>query len=249
MTSISDIFPDFDNVLSGEISTVCQKPTLILAITARTGSTQLCSVLESMSVFSTPTEILNARGVVQNIVQRTGAKSFVDYLDKLTNTDTPYFAFKTSWSDFAPLSQAYRSIFPKVQFIFLDRFDVVAQAISLYKAMETGQWHSLTSAKYDVTNLSAEQIDVSRVQSLMKTLMDEKLQWERFFFSNELFVRHLYYEIIKDDWITAAKLIAEQFGHNGTTASGGKFARLSGESDQALIDHFKKTHGYSWISI
>lgn len=249
MTGVSEIFTDFDNVLAGEISAVCHKPTLILAITARTGSTQLCSVLESMGVFSTPTEILNPRGVVQNIVQRTGAKSFVEYIDTLTNSAAPYFSFKTSWSDFAPLSQAYRSIFPKSHFVFLDRFDVVAQAISLYKAMETGHWHSLVMANHNAISLSVDQIDVDRIQSLMKTLMDEKLQWERFFFSNELFVHHLYYEIIQDDWIAAAAQIAKQFGHHDTTASSGKFARLSRESDQAVIEQFKKKHGYSWISI
>lgn len=249
MMRLSDVFKDFDKVVAGEIDVVCEKPTLILAMSARTGSTQLCSVLESMGVFGNPDEIFNMRGVVQKNIKKDGAQSFVEYIEKLANNNAPCFAFKTSWSDFEPVSQVYRKVFPKADFVFLDRFDVVAQALSLYKAVETGHWHSSVNSSKETGVLSADQVNAERVQSLMKTLMHEKFQWERLFFTNRLMVPHIYYEIIKDDWITTARLIAEQFGFHDQEASGGKFARLSGEGDEQLIAQFKKSHGYTWVSV
>lgn len=249
MQAISELFHDFDKVMSGEIGVTCNKPVLILAISARTGSTQLCSVLESMGVFCNTDEILNPRGVVQNILKRDGAKSFVEYLEKLTNNDIPCFSFKTSWSDFKPVSPAYRKIFPNTKFVFLDRFDIVAQAFSLYKAIETGHWHSSNNAMIKTTELFADEINAEHLQSLMQALMHEKFQWEKFFFTNKLVVQHIYYEIIKDDWVSTAKLIAEQFGFHDQAPSSGRFSRLSRESDERLIAQFKKDHGYSWVSV
>lgn len=249
MVDLSNIFNDFSKVIEGDVNFVCRKPTLILAMTARTGSTQLCSLLESIEVFGSPDEILNTRGVVQNNIKRNGALSFVDYIDKLTSIDAPCFSFKTSWLDFKPISQVWMKIFPKAEFVFLDRLDIVAQAFSLLKAIETGQWHFNVNSITEISSLRQDQVNAERVQSLMKTLMHEKLQWEKFFFSNRLMVPHIYYEIIKDDWSTAASLIAEQFGFHNQLASSGGFIRLSSESDEQLIDQFKKERGYTWLSV
>lgn len=247
--SLSNIFDDFDRVVNGDIEIVCDKPTLILAISARTGSTQLCSVLESMGVFGSPEEIFNTRGVVQKNIKRDGVVTFVEYIQKLTDSSHPCFSFKTSWSDFRPVSNIYKRIFPKAEFVFLDRFDVVAQGLSLYKAIEIGHWHSSVNSGAYVNELTDCQIDVERVRSLMKVLVNEKYQWEKFFFVNRLAVQHIYYEIIKDDWAEAAKLIAEQFGFDSLVADKGDFLCLTGENDKQFIDSFKIKYGYSWISV
>lgn len=249
MEYLSNIFDDFDKVVKGEIEIVCNKPTIALAITARTGSTQLCSVLESMKVFGSPDEIFNTRGVVQNIKKRTGACSFVDYINKLTGTDSPCFSFKTSWKDFEPVTPVYRKLFPQIKFFFLDRFDVVSQAFSLYKAIETGRWHSNASTRNEVAGLSADQIDAYRIQELMKSLIQEKYMWEKFFFTERLVVHHFYYEIIKNDWAAASKIMAKEFGFDSVETGEGRYNRLSGPEDEALIEKFKKNHGYSWVSV
>ena len=249
MVHLSDLFSDFEKVATGEVEVVCDKPTLIIAMSARTGSTQLCSVLESMGVFGSPDEILNTRGVVQNNIKRHGVGSFVEYIEKLTQNDAPCFSFKSSWTDFDPIRAAYQNIFPKAEFIFLDRFDIVAQAVSLAKAIESGHWHAAVKSEPENQQPPVYQLDGRRVHSLMKTLMREKFHWESFFFDEKLMVPHLYYELISNDWIAAAKLIAKQFGYKDRSADIGKFCRLSGEGDQALIEEFKKSHGYSWLSI
>jgi LPS sulfotransferase NodH len=248
MKKIADLFQDFHKVISGEIDVVCEKPTLILAISARTGSTQLCSVLESMKAFGSPDEIFNPRGVIQQHIKNDGTVSFVEYIKKLSNTDSPFFSLKTSWLDFAPISQVYERIFPDASFVFLDRFDIVAQAFSLNKAIETGKWHSNINSPNDKKNFSYDELDVDRIRSLMMNLMHEKLMWEKFFYINKLAVHHVYYEIIKDDWIAAARMIAEKFGINNKNVSGGNFVKLADESDEQLITQFKKAHGYTWVT-
>lgn len=249
MESLSSIFDDFDKVIKGEIEVVCNKPTLVLAMTARTGSTQLCSILESIKAFGNPDEIFNPRGVVQNNMKKLSVNSFVDYIHKLTNTDAPFFSFKTSWNDFEPVSNVYQKIFPQAKFFFLDRFDIVAQAFSLYKAVETGLWHKKVGQLNDVPALSVEQVDVERVQNLMKKLLTEKFKWESFFFANRLVVLHFYYEIINKDWSAAVGIIAREFGLGSVETGKGQFTRLSGEDEEQLINQFKKTHGYLWVSV
>ncbi|MBE1427300.1 LPS sulfotransferase NodH [Desulfomicrobium macestii] len=249
MDNLSDLFQDFKSVIEGDVDVLCKKPTLILAITARTGSTQLCSFLESMGMFGSPDEILNTRGVVQKNIARDGVTSFADYIDKLTSIDAPCFSFKTSWCDFEPISHAWMRIFPNAKFVFLDRFDVVAQAFSLFKAINTGHWHSKIDSKSDFIEISLDKIDVKRIQKIMKSLVCEKFQWENFFFMNKIIVGHIYYEIIKDDWVTAANLIANQFGFNNNYPCSGSFIRLSRESDLKLIEDFKEMYGYKWLSV
>lgn len=249
MARLSDFFDDFDSIVSGDNIVVCEKPTLILAITARTGSTQLCSVLESLNIFGSADEIFNPRGVINSNIKRLGVNSFAEYIDKLVHQSGDFFSFKTSWSDFEPISTFYMRIFPNAHFIFLDRFDIVAQALSLFKAIVTERWHCSSQSKSKKIELTLEQLDADRITSLMQRLMHEKFQWEWFFYNNDLRVRHLYYEIIRNDWGKAARMIAEQFGYHDVEPENGKFLCLSQESDKQLVDQFKKERGYSWLSI
>jgi len=246
MNALSTLFPDFDAIVAYEKKIVFEKPTLILAITPRTGSTHLCSMLKSLEIFGSPQEILNNRGVVQRKIKQLEVKNFSEYIEKLVNEAGECFSFKASWSDFEPISSICKEIFPNLKFIYLDRFDIVAQAISLFRASETKIWHNRAGNELQYDKLSLEQLDVNKITTLMQMLIKEKIEWEKYFFTNNLSVEHLYYEVIRHNWTRAAAMIAERFGYFNITPGNGEYLCLSDENDINVIREFKALYGYSW---
>lgn len=252
MTSLFSLFPDIQEILSGSKPVpVCEKPTLILAITARTGSTNLCSILEKKQILGVPEEILNVRGVAQHLKTKHSVDTFTDYIKALAGQPGDYFCFKTAWIDFEPISNLYAEIFPNATFVFLDRFDVVAQAISFYRAKETGEWHrSASEVNNTIKSKLPDEVDAEQVLRAMKTLMDQKLQWERFFFSNEISSYHFYYEIMQNDWAKTANAIVKWIGRGDVASNAneaGRYSRIADEHVEQRVAEFKKNNGLTWL--
>jgi LPS sulfotransferase NodH len=252
MTDINALFPDYSEIISGSKPIpVCNKPTLILAITARTGSTNLCSILEKQRIFGAPNEVLNPRGVIDNLKRKYKVETFSDYLKVLTNQPGDYFCFKSSWSDFEPISRIFNKMFPETSFVLLDRFDVVAQAISLCRATETGEWHRSNAANNCITQSTLPvELNIKLAQSFIVRLMAQKLQWESFFFKNQICAYHIYYEIMRSDWAKAANSIAKWLGREDVatdTHESGKYSRISDELNERWTAEFKEKTGLTWF--
>ena len=147
-TNIFDLFPDLAEMRGGQIATCrCDKPALMIAMTARTGSTHLCESLGAAADIGCPAELFNPRGVVQVEKKKRGVSSFSEYMTSVANDSGQYISFKASWIDFEPLVGIYRNIFPDMKIIYLNRLDVVAQAVSLVLASTSGRWHDKSDIK------------------------------------------------------------------------------------------------------
>lgn len=252
MTSLISLFPDSGEILSeSKPISACHKPTLILAITARTGSTNLCSILEKKKIFGAPGEILNPRGVIQNLKKKHSVETFSDYMKVLTEQSGDYFCFKTSWADFEPISEIYSKLFPEASFVLIDRFDVVAQAISLCRATETGEWHrASTTVNCALPSNSPSELNIELAQSFMGKLMAQKLQWERFFFANEISAYHIYYEIMQSNWPKTANSIVKWLGRTDAVSTAnelGKYSRIADELSERWTTEFKEKMGLTWL--
>jgi trehalose 2-sulfotransferase len=105
------------------------------------------------------------------------------------------------------------SILPDHRWIFMQRKDVVSQAISLYIAQETGVWH----LKGDEINSAAGAIeyDFYSILSKLQTLLANNVNWELFFQKNALRPLIITYEDFLADRKTHLKIIA---GHIGIEA-------------------------------
>jgi LPS sulfotransferase NodH len=177
------------------------KPAILVAMTARTGSTQFCAVLGEAGGFLAPDEILNARSWVAHAAkQRLGVETFEGMMVALRDLPGPCWGLKTSWLDFAPVSACHDSLFPGARFIYLDRRDVLAQAVSLFRAVMTNRWHVPVGEGLDAAQARAEwenlstRMDVAEISRTAKRLADEKESWERFFKAESISPVRVVYE-------------------------------------------------------
>lgn len=130
----------------------------LIAFTVRSGSTLLCEYLSAnglgkpVEFFQYPYGVANRR-----IYDSVGVRpdDFQGYLRAVTEQFSPngIFGAKLAWDHKNVLLEECRrhglaatdvsDLFPGVQWIYLKRRDKAAQAISAWRAVQTGRWHSV----------------------------------------------------------------------------------------------------------
>jgi LPS sulfotransferase NodH len=166
-----DLPADFHSVL---------KPTIIIAMTARTGSTQLCSILGQLGEFGLPSEFLNPRGPMARFVKAHGIEDMRTYLETLAS-DAPIFCLKVTAIDWTPIAARARIIFPQARFVYLDRRDIDSQARSMARALHTGLWHVRRDSGAPSPPVIAGDVPEDLVQRCRWQLLEEKSAWRRYF--------------------------------------------------------------------
>jgi LPS sulfotransferase NodH len=191
---IADIFPDFEDLRdSGFAGLTLDRPVIMIAMTPRTGSTYLCAALAQAGHLGEPGECFSPRGGIQSIT-RGAAMSFAGYIATLAASPGDAFLFKTCWYDFAPLAAGWRQLFPQLTILYLDRQDIIAQAISFHLAKATGRWHTP-----DAAASTDPAYDEAAIRANMQALLTEKRAWQSFFTAEALSPPTLWYETLSRD--------------------------------------------------
>jgi LPS sulfotransferase NodH len=199
--------PDYIRVLQSVSVTT---PTLIFAMTARVGSTALMSLFKKVDALGDMTEIFNARGVANMHAAQLQAHTFVDYIKGLSRTrKNAIFGFKVAWHDFEFLvpNDVYKILFPNAKFVFLDRIDLDAQAVSVYASRATGLWHRTSATQ--VTLPQSVAFDATQIDVQAAELLRHKLLWCSFFQRHKIFPLTVIYEMIRDDPTSAVDAICK----------------------------------------
>lgn len=165
----------------------------IVASTDRSGSTFLCSLLWQTGVLGAPAEYWNyrsrpgAKPIGTQMMERLGASSPADYLKKLLACRTSkngVFGVKAHSFDF---KEAIRN-FPKllellapVTYIYIQRQDKVAQAVSMAKAAQTGAW--VARADANTGNLNYDRDLIAKCLSFLER---QDLDWRQWFEANRI---------------------------------------------------------------
>jgi len=214
VSGIFAAFPDFAALhASGFAGVACEKPAVMIAMTPRTGSTHLCAALGQTEGVAPPTEIFNPRSwVLHAEMARRGVGLFADYVRSFNADSGPCFFFKTSWQDFSPVAAFHRQIFPNLSVVYLDRKDVIAQAVSLYRAAETGTWHVPRGQKLTAPAGELGHLNFSQLEKWLETIEAEKRGWKRFFAAEGITPMPLFYEDFAADVTKAIAAISDFLG-------------------------------------
>jgi LPS sulfotransferase NodH len=211
--SLFEEFPDLAEILrGGDTPTRCGKPALMIAMTPRTGSTHLCAALAAGGKVGTPTEIFNTRGPVPVEKKRRRVNSFAAYVDSFNRDPGGHFLFKTGFPDFAVVAGIYRRIFPDLRIVYLDRRDVIAQGVSLFRALASGTWHEAADRPAQPHQDIAAKFDLAEINRLIDGLEAEKRAWKRFFAAEAVAPRKLWYEDFEDDVMTGVRFFERELG-------------------------------------
>jgi LPS sulfotransferase NodH len=137
-----------DPRLDFKVSTPLRQ-SYIVASSMRSGSTFLCTALWQTGVLGAPWEYINSDNELGNLKARYKASTFAEYLPRLLARRTSkngvfgmkahFHHFRAALEEYPPLLEDLRP----VSFVYIDRLDKLAQAVSMAKARQTKSWISL----------------------------------------------------------------------------------------------------------
>jgi len=233
---IADIFPDFETYrAAGFAGLSIDRPVVMIAMTPRTGSTHLCAALARAGAVGDPVECFSPRGGI-GYVTKGAAMGLADYIARLAASPGEAFLFKTCWYDFAPLAGGWRQLFPQLTIIYLDRRDIIAQALSFHIAKVTDHWHAPDGAPK-----AAPHYDIAAIRANIEALLAEKRAWRAFFAREALDPPRLLYEDLAADLPSALRFIATHTGltldpHHHQTP----YRRLADDRSAAWLDRARR---------
>ena len=172
----------------------------------RSGSNLLCQVLSSTDQLGTPLEYFNGPG--------RRALGLPDYPDapklqieavlRLGATPNGVYAVKLFASQFAAFSRRLRwmDLLPNLHFVYLSRDDLLGQAVSWARALQTEQYRSAQPAKRVAV------YDAGLIRSQLMTIARERAQWEAFFARTGIAPLRIVYERFLEDQSNYVDLVA-----------------------------------------
>jgi LPS sulfotransferase NodH len=201
-------------------------PVLIIAMTARTGSTQLCSILSQLGNFGNPVEIFNTRSAVRHLRRRYCRGCEDDYLVNMAH-GLEVFCFKVAGCDWQPVSRHASRLFPNARYVYLQRRDLDAQSLSLARAIVSGRWHRTVDDPVDGQGQCSPPAELR--ERCRRTIEGERAGWLRFFNEHGIAPLPLWYE---DNMADPASMVRKvcQFADVdicGRTIPQGSYLKLS----------------------
>jgi LPS sulfotransferase NodH len=181
------------------------KAGYVICTDERSGSNLLCHHLESTNVLGRPGEAFKYAAAVARL-RRAGASGLFDHLKPAT-TPNGVYGFKLFSGHFDFISGTdWLERLPGLRFVYLERLDLLGQAISLVKATQTGSYRA------SVTPIAEPFYDRAAIAFALRRLTLAHARWKIFFATNDLCPLRLSYEEVCDDPMAAVRAIAEGLG-------------------------------------
>jgi LPS sulfotransferase NodH len=198
---------------SNDTRTEKWKPLYFIAMTARSGSTMLCSLIEKLGYCGIPDEYLNPRGPFQENHSKYGGASFKEYLENIynhVNSNCNMLGIKTAFLDFYPAANYFSEEFNEFsKFIYLTRNNLYAQAVSLWSAEKSKLWHSFDGTR---STISSSQYNYDEISMCLKQLINERVKWEAYFSLYGIIPHRMTYEDLCSNQDSALNSLVEFLG-------------------------------------
>ena len=196
--------------------------TVLIAITARSGSTAICRALADAGAAREIGEVLNPRGPFPWYHKQFGGDNLIQYLNAYyeNNQLLGKLVFKTAFTDLKPVLESHRidKLLPGLRVIYIDRADKVEQAVSLYRAKLTSVWHRDVSENAEpVPRCELSDYDFSRIDQDYTNLKLEAANWEKFFKKVRINPERVEYEEFADNPRSVLARLVDFVGGLGTT--------------------------------
>jgi LPS sulfotransferase NodH len=243
--AVEAIFPELIDYKSEDYYKIgTDKKVIMIAMTARSGSSHLCSSLDSILNSGKLMELFNARDNLVYQKSKYSSNSFGDLLASALQECDDVYIFKTNWIDFQYFLPNISKLFRNLKIIYLDRLDIVAQAVSLHLAQTTNRWHISESIDASSSARLNELLTINnniRICANIDDLTSEKHSWECYFHQHLLQPLRIFYEFLDKDMETTVKqicLFADILCPDSILINS-KFNRLSSPINEALISRIR----------
>lgn len=195
--------------------------TFVICSTPRTGSTMLGDLLADTGLVGRADEFFG-EPFRQNVVPGLTRRGFDEYLLGCTrNARLGTFGIKLHWDQvevFLHLlrlrrglrgrsdAEVLEAVFPALRYVFLTRDDVLAQAVSFWKAMASGKWVDEQWAAAEPT------FDADRIAGRVRRIEEHNAAWRGWFAANSVEPLGVTYEELAADPASTARRVLEHAG-------------------------------------
>jgi LPS sulfotransferase NodH len=191
------------------------RKSYIIASSARSGSTYLARSLAQTGLLGAPSEVFNsATNEMQTLMARFRAYSHADYVAKLIANRTSrngVFGMKAHFHQFEAFLKKYppllESLAP-ITYIYIDRRDKVAQAVSMAKALQTDQW----SSQWRGSPRPMLRYDRELIAKSMSEVELQDARWLRWFELHNITPFRVTYEDLIADPAAIVRSVVERLG-------------------------------------
>ena len=184
----------------------------VICTQPRSGSNLLCQYLSSTNRLGHPLEYFNGPGR-----RALGLPDYpddprlqIDAILRLGATPNGVYAVKLFASQFAAFDRRVRwtERLPNVQFVYLSRNDLLGQAISWARALQTEQYRSTQPVQH------AALYDAGSIHERLMAIAHERARWEAFFARTGISPLRISYERFLEDPPGHVDRVAALVGEN-----------------------------------
>ncbi len=221
------------------------RKSYIVASSPRSGSTYLCRVLGQSGLLGTPSEVLNPGFDLRAFKNRFKASSPADYIAELVARRTAksgVFGLKAHFENFEGFLKEYPAlldVLSPVTYIYINRQDRVAQAVSMARALQTNQWSS-QGEKGPKPQL---RYDRELIANSMKEVELQDAGWLNWFKANSITPFRLAYEDLIADPASTVQSVVEYLEVQNAERDEVKVPPVEKQSDdtnQEWIERFRR---------
>lgn len=170
----------------------------------RSGSTLLCELLASTGKLGNPDEFLRHTDFAARFERDPAVQ---DEVFKQATSENGVYGLKLFSQQFDVTCKAqWIERLPNLRFIHLVRMDLLGQAISLVKALQTDQYFASQSIR------AAPRYDRKAIARQMARIAEGQARWRGYFARNGLQPLSLTYEQLVADPIAAVRAVAAHIG-------------------------------------
>jgi LPS sulfotransferase NodH len=196
----------------------------------RSGSTLLCQWLSSTGTLGYPREYFKT---VEHAIALERDPSLIrNVLERATTSNGVYGIKLFPYQFDATMKARWLGQLPRRHFIHLERRDLLGQAISLVRALQTTQYHSYQQPRV------IPRYDAHAISRQLARLAEAHGRWRRYFARNGLDVLWLVYEDMVREPDTVMRAIAAHIGVTAPPAIDSGLIRVAIQRD-ALSDDWR----------
>ena len=235
-----------------------------LCSTPRTGSTLLCSLLAATGIAGVPASYFRVEDIDRRVDQMAirspdGDYRFADFLAAVIEegrTPNGVFGLRVMWGTMATLVDEIRRqgaegtdvdvltrTFGRLRFVYLCRRDVVAQAVSRYRAESTSIWH-LAPHDANAARRPAERYDRDAIAGFVDEAREHNRAWLEWFATNAVEPLAITYEGLDHDHAGTTRRVLDFLGLEGAIEPNAVAnVRMADATSRAWIERFRAETG------
>jgi LPS sulfotransferase NodH len=239
----------------------------LICATPRTGSSLLCGLLDSTGVAGHPEswfrrqderEFAARWGIADPSDGTFGYASYFGAAVTAGSTANGVFAARIMWGTMEEVTAHLAPVYPdqagsasglltaafgRARFVYLRRGDVVAQAVSLLRAEQTGVWFETADERQEPT--AEPGFDFGQVRELVRQIKDDNAAWEAWFAAEGAQPCQVLYEEVDADPVRVASGV---LGFLGLDLPSGReitvrHKRLADDLNARWIESYRRHEG------